>query len=586
MGTPLTTREDACKQLFDYVDEVPDDLQCSICTNVFDDPIMCLACMKFFCTACIKEWKKKQNTCPLCRSTDGMGTPSQAITVEVKIGKLVVRCPFINNGCTWTGERIRRDSHVMQCARIQPGCQHGCDTTLRGPALDQHETTCIYRSLQPILRRLDAAEHYKTTAEQHVAVLMQRVVKLEHHIQRTIMRAGIDESDRRENARMQARREFMSLVTSISPPRESLGLICASSSSSSSSSAPNHLDDAIDLTTSSSSSSSSSFTLSRLENDANPAQPMCINVQRVMSGISTSDFSWYSLVFEGFQPTKVIALPNQRILALNARTGGVRMFVKETDTSYRVLPANIFMDIDPLHVRAATYNTKIRGLALLDIQNSQVCVYSSDDYALIRRFGVRMPEGYDLADQCRIYDLCMLDDGSIAMTPFRGRSVVMSARDNTGRWITKSDYVRGTTPNPEEMVCPRAICVGQTEAQKFCLFDPTRSWLKDHNTKKVLVGHTNICMLFRHCALHTVEHAAAVVIDHDRRHVFVLQNRQRRIYRVALSGARDCKIIQLHEYTPGFNRCIKRGMTVDDNGRLYVCDYDRSTVLVFIPIVV
>lgn len=182
--TTTVTKEEACKLPYDYVEEVDEDSLCSICTNVFQEPTMCKACEKFFCTACIDEWKKtKHDTCPLCRSKEGMGVTLQAGAMKVKINKLSVRCPFDGNGCTWTGERMHRNNHVQECVRVKPGCQYGCDTTLRGPALLQHETTCIYRSLQPLLRRLETFEQNETVAKRRMAALLQRVQDLERHVQ-------------------------------------------------------------------------------------------------------------------------------------------------------------------------------------------------------------------------------------------------------------------------------------------------------------------------------------------------------------------------------------------------------------------
>lgn len=44
------------------------DLECSICSEVYSDPQVLSTCFHIFCRACIEEWAKKSSQCPECRT--------------------------------------------------------------------------------------------------------------------------------------------------------------------------------------------------------------------------------------------------------------------------------------------------------------------------------------------------------------------------------------------------------------------------------------------------------------------------------------------------------------------------------------
>ena len=56
-------------------------LQCSICTEIFQKPLM-VNCGHTFCKNCIVKWierNKKSSKCPLCRSPILLSSPNQAL---------------------------------------------------------------------------------------------------------------------------------------------------------------------------------------------------------------------------------------------------------------------------------------------------------------------------------------------------------------------------------------------------------------------------------------------------------------------------------------------------------------------------
>ena len=56
---------------YEFVDPVPDDYTCPICTLVQRDAHQVTCCGKIYCKTCLEQLKKKANKfeCPNCRSS-------------------------------------------------------------------------------------------------------------------------------------------------------------------------------------------------------------------------------------------------------------------------------------------------------------------------------------------------------------------------------------------------------------------------------------------------------------------------------------------------------------------------------------
>ena len=56
---------------YDFVDEVPDRLNCLICAKPFRDPHLVVCCGKHYCSSCLIDWFRGKNgreSCPHCRA--------------------------------------------------------------------------------------------------------------------------------------------------------------------------------------------------------------------------------------------------------------------------------------------------------------------------------------------------------------------------------------------------------------------------------------------------------------------------------------------------------------------------------------
>jgi hypothetical protein len=51
-----------------FVDNISDDFKCSICLEVFENPIMSPNCEHLFCKECINRWIGQHISCPIDRN--------------------------------------------------------------------------------------------------------------------------------------------------------------------------------------------------------------------------------------------------------------------------------------------------------------------------------------------------------------------------------------------------------------------------------------------------------------------------------------------------------------------------------------
>lgn len=73
------------------LDQVEDELQCSICTELFIKATT-LNCSHSFCKHCLEEWRRKSNKCPICRSK--ITTANPTIVLDNFIAKVSVYVHF------------------------------------------------------------------------------------------------------------------------------------------------------------------------------------------------------------------------------------------------------------------------------------------------------------------------------------------------------------------------------------------------------------------------------------------------------------------------------------------------------------
>ncbi|KAI9488555.1 hypothetical protein BDB00DRAFT_38859 [Zychaea mexicana] len=152
------------------IDEPFPDLFCGLCQGILDDPVQ-VRCPEdhMFCNSCIKSYLQQSRTCPHCLTDLDPSLFQPSKFVQRQIGRLRVRCPNHDAGCSWQG--ILSDSHPNECSYETCEChnaKHGCKERLRRLDIQHHE--CPYEllpcpNMMPLCKpffRKDKATHEKT----------------------------------------------------------------------------------------------------------------------------------------------------------------------------------------------------------------------------------------------------------------------------------------------------------------------------------------------------------------------------------------------------------------------------------------
>ena len=135
--------------LYDYPDNIDDDLLCGICQQPLVDPVD-TPCSHTFCYICLKGHLKMQKTCPaeqqLIRERE---IKPSSILVRKILDKLTVVCP--NNGyCDQTMTRSSLEVHLKyHCPGSYVSCPRGdsnggCDYIGPRCQLEDHLWSCNF----------------------------------------------------------------------------------------------------------------------------------------------------------------------------------------------------------------------------------------------------------------------------------------------------------------------------------------------------------------------------------------------------------------------------------------------------------
>eukprot|EP01094_Clydonella_sp_ATCC50884_P022853 TRINITY_DN5339_c0_g1_i1.p1 TRINITY_DN5339_c0_g1~~TRINITY_DN5339_c0_g1_i1.p1 ORF type:complete len:313 (+),score=38.10 TRINITY_DN5339_c0_g1_i1:131-1069(+) len=97
---------------YEYVDDVPDTLQCPCCLAALVEPVV-TRCNHTFCDACVGS----QKVCPVCRAAVNQEhlRKEESPIVLAMLGSLRVMCPNAPGGCDWQGPRDNVSAHLNSC---------------------------------------------------------------------------------------------------------------------------------------------------------------------------------------------------------------------------------------------------------------------------------------------------------------------------------------------------------------------------------------------------------------------------------------------------------------------------------------
>ncbi len=137
---------------FEFVKELQDDLMCSICMKVLNEPQMVNCCEQRFCKKCLTKWMTNNKTCPHCRSTDFNHILLKGLSK--RISELKVYCANKTHGCKSTLKVSEYQSHLSVdnargCSFTKLPCPIQCGAHIFRGNLDNHcKAKCPKRRVQ------------------------------------------------------------------------------------------------------------------------------------------------------------------------------------------------------------------------------------------------------------------------------------------------------------------------------------------------------------------------------------------------------------------------------------------------------
>ena len=127
-----------------FVDDFGQDLVCSICLCVLEDPVECKTCQTNFCSACMDSWKIKSPKCP---NNCELNLKRTHRFLRGVLNSLHLKCINTSFGCQQilTIETVsKHENH--ECLYRVVKCRYvDCDAMLLPLNIEEHERNCTKR---------------------------------------------------------------------------------------------------------------------------------------------------------------------------------------------------------------------------------------------------------------------------------------------------------------------------------------------------------------------------------------------------------------------------------------------------------
>uniref|UniRef100_A0A8D9EG61 E3 ubiquitin-protein ligase NRDP1 n=1 Tax=Cacopsylla melanoneura TaxID=428564 RepID=A0A8D9EG61_9HEMI len=138
-------------ELVRFIGEVDEELICSICSGVFEEPLQAPTCEHAFCKACINEWISRQPTCPVDRLpiTAAQLRPAPRLLRKL-LSRLVISCDNASYGCTTAVKLDSYATHLTECEhnpKRPVQCEQGCGSVIPMDELKDHNCVNELRSI-------------------------------------------------------------------------------------------------------------------------------------------------------------------------------------------------------------------------------------------------------------------------------------------------------------------------------------------------------------------------------------------------------------------------------------------------------
>jgi len=117
-----------------FTSPLPTHLECEICLEVVDDPVLTGCCGQSYCKKCVEKLHSK--ICPHCRGNIETFPDKKSVRL---INELKILCPYhIDNKCQWKGEPSQLLNHLKVCEIKPIMCPHRCGIKLEKSNMRLH----------------------------------------------------------------------------------------------------------------------------------------------------------------------------------------------------------------------------------------------------------------------------------------------------------------------------------------------------------------------------------------------------------------------------------------------------------------
>ncbi len=158
-GAAAVEVHSARRSLLDQLVHPPStSLLCSICQDIFQDPVINPACSHSFCRICIYQAVQMANRCPLCRAPLSNDKVHPNLALAGLIGDLRAWCRYRELGCTTQLALDDIAAHEKSCSFAPLNCPHsarGCKVAGNQRLLAEHLRVCPYEMFRDFLDAID-----------------------------------------------------------------------------------------------------------------------------------------------------------------------------------------------------------------------------------------------------------------------------------------------------------------------------------------------------------------------------------------------------------------------------------------------
>jgi len=108
---------------FEFIEDIPDDLTCTLCHYALKNPVQIEDCGHTFCEDCFNRTKDHASAnalefcCPLDRQVIDIGRVFKNKADERKVLNLKVKCRYFEDDCEWIGELRNALEHESKCSK-------------------------------------------------------------------------------------------------------------------------------------------------------------------------------------------------------------------------------------------------------------------------------------------------------------------------------------------------------------------------------------------------------------------------------------------------------------------------------------